>query len=247
MQPLGPGAFCEIFDDAGGEAAGNTERVDDLLGVELERHADTGGGAHDAENRGRVEAGFVHGLRHHGGEPAHRLGADRNADERSRSVRPVALASRQHRRHHHRAGMHRPAFEGVVEILAMRRGAVDEGGARRAHGARMPDCRAWSLLVEACERRLDVVLVARRDAKTGDVDQQILAFDANGGRQPRGIKRGNARCQLLGDRRSGAHHGSGHALGAEFRQAVGDGDDGEGDHQHGEAEHGDGGQGRRSR
>ena len=80
MQALGPGAFGEIFDDAGGEAAGNAERIDDLLGVEPERRADAGGGAHDAENRGRVEAGFVHGLRHHGRQPAHDLGADRDTE-----------------------------------------------------------------------------------------------------------------------------------------------------------------------
>ncbi len=74
-------------------------------------------------------------------KPAHRLGADRDAEQRRGAVRPVALAGRQHRRHDHRAGMHRAALEGVVEILAMRRGAVDEGGA----GAL--SVRAWPIAV----------------------------------------------------------------------------------------------------
>jgi hypothetical protein len=32
VQPLGPGAFGEILDDAGGETAGDAERVGDLRG-----------------------------------------------------------------------------------------------------------------------------------------------------------------------------------------------------------------------
>ena len=74
----------------------------------------------------------------------------------------VALASREHRRHDHGAGMHRTALEGVVEILAVRGGAVDEGGAGRAHRARMADRGAGAFVVPAGERGLDVVLVARR-------------------------------------------------------------------------------------
>ena len=62
-------------------------------------------------------------------------------------VRVVPLAGRQHRRHDHGAGMHRPALEGVVEILAVGRGAVDEGGAGRAHGARVADRGAGPVVV----------------------------------------------------------------------------------------------------
>ena len=152
MQPLGPGALGEIFDDAGGEAAGDAERVDDLFRIQPKRGADAGGGAHDAENRGRMKAGLVHRLRHHGREPAHGLGADRDAEQGSSAVRPVPLAGRQHRRHHHRAGMHRAALESVVEILAMRGGAVDEGGAGRAQGAGVADRRAGAVVVAAGER-----------------------------------------------------------------------------------------------
>ena len=88
----------------------------------------------------------------------------------------VTLAGRQHRRHDHRAGMHRAALEGVVEILAVGGGAVDESGAGRAQRAGMADRRAGPVIVAAGERALDIVLVARGDAKPDDVDQQILAF-----------------------------------------------------------------------
>ena len=65
MQPLGPGAFGQIFDDAAGHAAGDAERIDDLPGVEAKRGADAGRRAHRAEDRGRMKAGLVDGLRHH--------------------------------------------------------------------------------------------------------------------------------------------------------------------------------------
>ena len=63
------------------------------------------------------------------------------------AVRLVPLAGGEHRRHDHRAGMHRPAFEGVVEILAMRRRAVDEGGAAAVN------VRAWPIAVQDRRRR----------------------------------------------------------------------------------------------
>ena len=77
--------------------------------------------------------------------------------ERGRAVRPVALAGREHGRHDDRAGMHRPALEGVVEILAMRGGAVDQRRAGRAQRAGVADHGAGTVVVAAGERRLDVV------------------------------------------------------------------------------------------
>ena len=99
----------------------------------------------EAEYRGRMKAGFVHRLRHHGAQAAHDLDADRNAEQR---LSPCPVYERLRRRlvapsrHDHGAGMHRPAFEGVVEILAMRRGAVDEGGAGGTQRAGVADRRA---------------------------------------------------------------------------------------------------------
>ena len=117
-------------------------------------------------------------------KPAHDLGADRNAEQRRSAVRSVAFAGRQHRRDDHRAGMHRPALESVVEILAMRRGAVDEGGACRAQAcARGRSAVQGPSSSQPASARFDIVLVARGDAEPDDVDQQILAFRAHRRRQ----------------------------------------------------------------
>ena len=169
------------------------------------RGADASRRAHGAEDRGRMEAGLVHRLRHHRAQAAHHLAADNDSDECGFAIRPVALAGRQHRRHHHRPGMHRAAFEGVVEIFAMRGGAVDEGGARRRQCSGVPDCRAGAVIVEASERAFDVVLVARDDAETDDIDQQILAFTADGGRQRSRVEANDGCSQLFGDRRNCVH------------------------------------------
>ena len=164
MQPLGPGAFGEIFDDAAGHAAGDAERIDDLPGVEAKRRADAGGRAHRAEDRRRMEAGLVNGLRHHEAQPAQHFGADGDPDQRHATVRIMPLAGGEHRRHDHGAGMDRAALEGVVEILAMRGRAVDESGARRIQRALVPDRRAGAVIVAARQRAFDIVLVARGDA-----------------------------------------------------------------------------------
>jgi hypothetical protein len=129
MQPFGPGAFREIFDDAAGHAAGDAERIDDLPGVKAKRYADTAGRAHRAEDRRRVEAGVVDGPWHHEAQPAQHFGADRDPDQRHPAIRIMPLAGGEHRRHYHGLCMDRAALESVVEILAMRGGAVDEGGA----------------------------------------------------------------------------------------------------------------------
>src|SRR5262249_8414545 len=111
----------------------------------------------------------------------------------------MALAGGQHGRHDYRAGMHGPAFESVVEIFAMRRGAVYEGCAGCTESARMADGRAWPFIVAAGERALDVVLVARRDTKTNDVDQQFLAFPAHRRRQIFSAQHGDGSSELLGN------------------------------------------------
>jgi hypothetical protein len=162
--PAGPGAFREIFDDAAGHAAGDAERIDDLPGVEAECCADARGGTHGAENRGRVKTGLVDGLRHHEAQPAQHFGADGDPDQRHATVRIMPLASSEHRRHDHGAGMDRTALKSVVEILAMRGRPVDEGGARRIQYALVPDRRAWAVIVATRQRASDVVLVTRGDA-----------------------------------------------------------------------------------
>ena len=124
--------------------------------------------------------GLVHGLRHHGAQAAHDFRADRNAEHGSRAFRPVPFAGRQDRWHDDCAGMDGPTFEGIVEVFAMRGGAIDEGRARRAETPRMADGRAGTLIVAPGKCGLDVILVASGHAKAGDVDQQILAFLPHG-------------------------------------------------------------------
>ena len=51
-------------------------------------------------------------------------------------------SAREHRGHDHHARVHRPALEGVVEVLAVRRRAVDERGAGGIEVARVADRRA---------------------------------------------------------------------------------------------------------
>ena len=119
--------------------------------------------------------------------------------KRHAAIGIVPLAGRQHRRHDDRAGMHRAAFKRVVKILAMRGGAVDEGGARGIQRARMPDRRARAVIVAAGERAADIVLVARGDAEADDVDQKILAFARGRGRKRARLQRGDFRGQRLGD------------------------------------------------
>src|SRR5581483_6603436 len=95
------------------------ERVDDLLLIEPERRADTGRSPHRAEDRGRMEAGFMHRFWYDDAQPAEYFGTDCDPAQRRASVRAVPFAGGQHSRHDDGPGMHRSALKGVVEILAM--------------------------------------------------------------------------------------------------------------------------------
>ena len=74
-----------------------------------------------------MEARLVDHLRRDEAEPARHFDADRDPGEAARPSL-VPLGRGQHGRHDHRAGVHRPAFERVVEILAMGGRAVDQRG-----------------------------------------------------------------------------------------------------------------------
>ena len=109
----------------------------------------------------------------------------------------MPFAGGEHRRHQHRAGVHRAAFEGVVEVLAVRGGAVDEGGTGCAQSSRVADRGAWSVVVPAFQCGLDIIFVARGDAEADDVDQCCLALGAN--RVGQRTDRGDAVGEMLGD------------------------------------------------
>ena len=73
------------------------------------------------------------------------------------------------------AGMHRPALEGVVEVLAVGGRAVDEGRAGGAERPAVADGGGRAGIRPGGERGLHVVGAARDDAQADDVDQQPLA------------------------------------------------------------------------
>jgi len=96
-----------------------------------------------------------------------------------------------------------PTFEGVVEVLSVRGSAVDESCAGGTQSARMADGGTGALIITSGECGFDVILVARRDAKAGHVDQQVFAFFPHSSRQPVGTLRGNSLRKLLGNRDGG--------------------------------------------
>src|SRR5262249_14821720 len=145
------------------------ERIDDPPGVESESCADPGRCAHHAENGCGMKSSLMNGLWYHGAQATHHFRADRNAQKGGGAVRLVPLASRQHCRHDHGTGMNRPAFEGVVEVLAMGRGAVDKGRAAGAESTRMAYGGARPFIIATGDSGPDVILVTSGDAETSDV------------------------------------------------------------------------------
>src|SRR5262249_13224597 len=122
---------------------------------------------------------------------AQRLDAGGDADERVSPVAAEALARGEDRGHHHRAGVHGPALEGVVEVLAVRGRAVDHRGVLRAEPGRVAERRARAAFVDARDQGANVIRAAGGDAKSRDVDQQVLTARAYG--------RGKAACGERGD------------------------------------------------
>ena len=117
----------------------------------------------------------------------------------ARPSKIVPLASRQHRRHDDRAGMDRAAFERVVEILAVDRGAVDQGCGGGRERAPVTDGGARPVIVAAGQRSFHIVFVARGDGEADHVDQQILALGPHRLGQARHIERANLLRQMLGN------------------------------------------------
>ena len=91
------------------------------------------------------------------------------------------------------------AFECVVKILAVDRGAVDErrGGGRKR--ARVTDRGARPVIVAAGKRGFHIIFVARGDGEADHVDQQILTLGPHRIGQARHIERANLLRQMLGN------------------------------------------------
>ena len=95
--------------------------------------------------------------------------------------------------------MHRPAFERVVEVLAVGGRAVHECGAARVERARMADRAAAARAFPPLDGGAHIVGLARRDAQASDVDQELFRRLAEiDGRLARARE---ARRQLLRDGR----------------------------------------------
>src|ERR1043166_884399 len=91
------------------------------------------------------------------------------------------------------SGVYRTALEGVVEILAVNRGAVDEGRARGGERAGVADRRAGAVVVPAGHGAAHIILVTRDHAEADHIDEQILALAPHGRGQR--VERADARCQ----------------------------------------------------
>ncbi len=98
------------------------------------------------------------------------------------------LRDREHRRHDHRARMHRPAFERVVVVLAMRGRAVHERRIVRTERALVSDGGRLALRRDARTRRFHIVMVARGHAQTRDVEHQEMDGLARLRRQMLGVE-----------------------------------------------------------
>ncbi len=122
-----------------------------------------------------MKARLVDALGRDHARAAHHFRADGNSDQRILAGDFFPFRDCQHRGHDHRAGMHRSALEGVVEVLAVRGGAVDEGRAGGIEGARMSDGGAAPVGFPGRERRAHVVRFARRHAQAGDVDEEFFS------------------------------------------------------------------------
>jgi hypothetical protein len=132
------------------------------------------------------------------------LGPHRDALEHGKAIGSEFLRNCQHRGHDDRARVHRPAFEGVVEILAMRGGAVDERAAGSVDCAGVADGRRAAGSEAGRGDRSNVVAPPCRHAKPDHVQHQVLRHGARARRQPHRVERGDALGESLRDRF--AHH-----------------------------------------
>ena len=138
-------------------------------------------------------------LGHDHAQPAQRFYADRHAKKRRSPAAAEALTRGQHRRHDDRAAVHRPALERIVEILAVRGGAVDHRRILRAEFSAMAQRAAGAAAVDAGDQSLDVPGISRGDAEARNVDQQLLGACAHRDRDLVGAKGRDTVCQPLAD------------------------------------------------
>src|SRR4051812_27426898 len=120
-----------------------------------------------------MKPGVVNFLRRHEAEPAHGLDTGGDSEQRGTAIAFEAFAGGQHRRHDHGAAMHRATLERVVEILAVRRRAVDHRRIARAERTGVTDRRAGATRIDARRERPHVVAAPRGDAKAPYVYKKV--------------------------------------------------------------------------
>ena len=147
MQALGPGAFGKILDDSGREAAGNAQRAGDLRGGQTQCRPHPGRCAQCANHRGGMKTRAVNGPGGYQRHTAHQLDPDGNPLEHVAAGTCVFFTGGENRRHDHSAGVHRCALEGVVIVLTVGGGTVDERGFRGARRGGMTDHRAGARIL----------------------------------------------------------------------------------------------------
>ena len=182
MHAFGPGAVGQVFNDARGHAAGDAEGVDQLVFAQAQGRAQASYGAHHTKNGSRVKAGFVHFGGRHGAQTAHDFSAHGDAAQQVSARQLVALGRCHQSRHDDHAGMHRPAFVGVVKVFAVRGNAVDKCGGFHAAGLGKADHVARPVLLYRGQCGQHIVFMAGGDANAGHVHQQALADGSRGGR-----------------------------------------------------------------
>jgi hypothetical protein len=161
-----------------------------LRRVQVQGSTDPGRGSDRAKHRRRMESRLVDALGRDVTQAAHDFAADGDADPDVAARQAMLLGGREKGGHDDGAGMGRSAFIRVIEIVAMRRGAVAQRRHPWATAACMTDRRALARLVGRRERGTHVVARARREAEPDDVDQQGIA-DLLGGRRGTSRQRGD--------------------------------------------------------
>ena len=249
MHALGPGAFGEIFDDAARHAAGDAERVDDLLLRRGRAPRATPAAAPIAPNTAV------------GWKPALCTAFGTTVDSRHITSQPTAMP-RARRRRPRLCRSQAASTAGTITAPACT-GPPSKVSSKSSPCAAVPltnaapaalSVRAWPIavhgpvVVAGRRARLDVVLVARGDAEADDVDQQIVAFrrapPAAGARRAAPAMR-SASCSATEDLAGSLRvHRCCQDPAQRTRAEAGNAVDGdhhrEGDDQHAEADHRDG-------
>ena len=139
-----------------------------------ERRGHPGRRADRAEHGGGVKAGLVDELGCDQARAAGQLDTDRNALQGRQAREALALGDCENRGDDDGAGMDRAAFERVVEVFAMRGGAVHKRRAGGIQRARLADGGAVAGRLPAVESGAHVIGIARGDAQAGDIDEELL-------------------------------------------------------------------------